>query len=42
MNIGGNTMLKTILRAIECTAILGLLVGFVILDYLFGGDWDTK
>lgn len=31
-------MLKTILRIIECTAILGLVAGFVMLDYLFGGN----
>lgn len=33
-----NTMIKTILRIIEGTAILGLVAGFIILDYLFGGN----
>lgn len=38
MNRDGDTMLKTILRIIEGTAILGLVAGFIILDYLFGGN----
>lgn len=29
-------MLKTILKVIECVAILGLITGFIILDHLFG------
>lgn len=29
-------MLKTILKEIECMAILGLLAGFIMLDYLSG------
>lgn len=31
-------MLKTIFRTIEFTVISGLVVGFIVLDYIFGSD----